>query len=886
MHSDNGQNQRSTVERPWSLPVESVAAELATDLAGGLSSEEAQHRLAAYGPNALRQAPAPSWLETLLAQFLDWMIGLLAVAALVSAVNGEWGDSLLIAAILVINAIIGFSQERRAERAVAALRRLAQPVSRVWRAGALVDLPVTAVVPGDIVEVQAGTLVPADGRIVGGADLQADEAPLTGESLPVDKDSQPCAADTLLPDRTSMAYAGTAIARGRGRLLVTATGMATELGRIASLLETTKVSPTALQRRLARLSKELGVVVVLISAVIFATGVFRGNPIDQMLLVAISLAVAAIPEGLPAVITITLALGSQRMSRRKAIVRQLSSVEALGSVSVICSDKTGTLTQNKMSVREIVPHADDAALREELLRAAALCNDAQFTNGQWSGSATEVAIAQSAQREGTDVASLHREFPRIAEFPFNSQRKRMSTLHRAPDGDVTVYVKGAPEGILRRSVALATPAGAIPLAEADRARLEQSLGDLAALGRRVVGVARRPWKSEPARHPDAVERDLEFLGFLAILDPPRPEAREAILRCRSAGIMPVMITGDHQNTATAIGSELELYRQGDGVIDGRELASLEDSELVRRAAQTTIYARVSPEHKLRIVRAHQAQGASVAMTGDGVNDAPALKQADIGVAMGITGTDVSKEVARIILADDNFATIVAAIEEGRSVYDNIRKCVRYLLTSNASEIAVIFAAIVAGWPLPLLPVHLLWINLVTDGLPALAFAYERLEPDTMRRPPRPRDESIFARGLARNIVWYGLVMALAALCVYWYFHAPAADEASQRAAVTYSRTATFFTLSVMQLLYVLSLRSSTKSVVRDPPWRNWRLLAASVAGIVLQFAIVYLEPVQPIFHTTALKPHDMAICLAAAVVPFALVELGKLTRSFRKYRAG
>lgn len=868
----------------WSQSVADVAAQFQVDLATGLASSAAAARLSEFGPNSLRESASRSRLRAFLAQFADWMIGLLLAAAAVSGAIGEWGDAALIVAIVLVNAVIGFTQEQRAERAVAALRQMAQPVAHAWRDGHLVELPISELVPGDLVTVAGGTLVPADGRIAEGADLQANESPLTGEAMPVEKDSRPTSAETMLPDRTSMLYAGTAVVRGRGKMVVTATGMATELGNIASLLESTQFSVTPLQRRLARLSKQLAGVVVVVCAIIFVTGIARGNPVAEMFLVAVSLAVAAIPEGLPAVITIALALGSQRMSRRKAIVRQLSAVETLGSVNVICSDKTGTLTQNKMSVREIVPHGDDEELRHELLLAAAICNDAQFSDGQWMGSATELALAKGAEDAGLPVVQLRQEFARVAEFPFNSDRKRMSTLHRTPDGPLIAYIKGAPEAILRQSTALAVRSGSAPLTDEQRRRLERQVSDLAGLGRRVVGLAKREWTGESPAAADTLEQDLEFLGLMAILDPPRPEVAASIAACRAAGIQPVMITGDHASTAVAIGSELGLFADGDEVLDGQALSMLDDRELMQHSARTTIYARVSPEHKLRIVRAHQARGASVAMTGDGVNDAPALKQADIGVAMGITGTDVSKEVARIILADDNFATIVAAIEEGRGVYDNIRKCVAYLLTANASEILVIFVAISLGWPLPLLPIHLLWINLVTDGLPALALAYEAKEPATMRRRPRPRGESIFADGLGLDIVLLGGLMALVALALYRYLLTAGGVVEPGEAEIGYARTGVFVCLSLMQLLYVLALRSTTESVFRSPPWRNWRLVIASAIGVALQLLIVFFAPLQSIFHTTAPSRRDLGWCVAAATIPFCFIELRKGLRSLWQQR--
>jgi P-type Ca2+ transporter type 2C len=633
-------------------------------------------------------------------------------------------------------------------------------------------------------------------------------------------------------------------------------------------------------------------VVVVVCCIVFAAGLVRGNANwETMFLVAVSLAVAAIPEGLPAVITVALALGSQRMARRKAIVRQLAAVETLGSVNVICSDKTGTLTQNKMSVSDVVPHRDDGAIREELLRAAVLCNDAQLADdGSMVGSATEIAMLGAANEAGFDPAKLRAEWLREAEFPFHSDRKRMSTLHKAPDGKLVIYVKGAAEAILERSVRLADADGnTAELQSADRQRLEDEMKKLTSRGRRLLAVAKRDWSAaSPPQNAEDAESELAFLGFVGIIDPPRPEARDAIAECRTAGIEALMITGDHRRTAVAIAEELGLLSKGDDVLSGEEIDKLDDAELEKRAPQTVVYARVSPEHKLRIVRAHQACGSVVAMTGDGVNDAPALKQADIGVAMGITGTDVTKEASRMILADDNFATIVAAVEEGRVVYDNIRKFIVYLLTGNLCEILVILAAILIGWPLPLLPVHLLWINLVTDGLPALALAFEPAEPGTMRRPPRRRDESIFAGGLARGIVIVATVMAAVCLAVFWWSlpsdlsNQVVDHEAKQPVQFAIPQTMVFVTLSFAQLFHVLALRSSSRSFFSQLPWSNWRLAVAFVTGAGLQLAIVYVPLLAGWFHCEPLPIGQLAVAIVLSTVGFWAVEVGKLFDSMRE----
>ncbi len=770
-----------------------------------------------------------------------------------------------------------------AEKAVAALKKLSQPTAKVWRDGQLAELPVEQLVPGDVVELRGGDMAPADGRLITVAELQADESPLTGESMPVDKHTEPLPAATPLPDRTNMIFAGTAIRRGVGKAIITATGMSTEVGRIADLLESADAGESPLQQRLASFSKRMAAAVVAICGLVFVVGLLRGTETPQQLfLVAVSLAVAAIPEGLPAVITIALALGSQRMSQRKAIVRQLASVETLGSVDVICSDKTGTLTQNKMSVSDWMPDRSAGAPHEELVRAAVLCNDAQVSDRrEIVGSATESAIVASAADEGFGIAKLRDEWPRLSEFPFDSKRKRMSTVHRAENGKPVVFVKGAAETILELSTQIAEGAALRSMSDDDRRRIAEAINDLTGNGRRVLAAARRDWsRDEPPRSADEAEKELVFLGLIGIVDPPRPEAHDAIARCRTAGIRPVMITGDHERTAVAIAKELLLWEEGTGVLDGASLTKLSDDELRNRAGETSVFARVSPEHKLRIVRAHQALGSVVSMTGDGVNDAPALKQSDIGVAMGINGTDVSKQAARMILADDNFATIVAAVEEGRVVYDNIRKFVQYLLSANLSEIVLVLLAILVGLPLPLLPIHLLWINLVTDGLPALALAFERAEKNVMRRPPRRRDESIFAGGLFRDIAIFGTLMGVACLGFYVYFlrREDGLDVADRE---VYARTAVFVALAMFQLWYVLGLRATDRSILRSPPWENLRLVGAFFLGMALQIAVVYVPLLQPNFHTVPLEPGDLALSLC---IPASLLIVFELTKPLRRLR--
>jgi Ca2+-transporting ATPase len=863
---------------------------------GGLAQEEAARRLAEHGPNELVESGRRTPLAMLLDQFRDFMIGVLIVAALVSGLIGEAVDTIAIVVIVVLNAVLGFVQEWRAERAMAALKRMAAPMATVVRDGRTRTVPARELVPGDRVRLAAGDVVPADLRLTEAARLRVDESALTGESVAVDKDAAPLdEADPPLGDRRDMAYKGTLVGHGRGEGVVVATGMGTELGRIATLLQEQEEGSTPLQKRLAVFGRRLAYVVLAICALVFVSGVLRGEPPMLMLLTAISLAVAAIPEALPAVVTIALALGARKLVRQEALVRKLPAVETLGSVTYVCSDKTGTLTQNRMTVEELraggrtYRRAEVAAAGgplapealggpgerpvETVLTAMALCNDARLgPEDGATGDPTELALAELAREKGYERGALEDRLPRLAELPFDAERKLMTTLHRWPDGRVVAFTKGAVEVLVTRCEAMSNGAGTVPL---DRAHVEDTAGRIAADGLRTLGFALRFWDEVPEPlSSERVETGLVLVGMVGMLDPPRPEAEASVAECRAAGIRPVMITGDHPRTAETIARRVGILREeGERIATGAELAALPPEARAERVEELRVYARVAPEQKLDIVEALQERGHFVAMTGDGVNDAPALKRADIGVAMGVTGTDVSKEASDMILLDDNFATIVGAVREGRRIFDNIRKFIKYTMTSNLGEIVTIAAAPLVGLPIPLLPIHILWINLVTDGVPGLALTAEPGERDLMGRPPRHPEESIFARGLGTHIVWVGTLMGAVTLATQALF---------QGAPEETWRTMVFTVLALSQMGHVLAIRSERTSVFAQGFLSNRPLLAAVVATLALQLATIYVPFLRPVFDTVALSAGQLALCLALSAVVFVAVEIEKAVKRARR----
>ena len=850
-----------------------VAKQFDCDLQHGLSEAEAAQRLARHGPNALQEKPPKSPWRMFAAQFADFMILVLIAAAVVSGLVGDVKDTLTIAVIVLLNALIGFVQEYRAERAMAALKHMTESNARVLRDGAQLDIPASGVVPGDIVLLEAGNLVPADLRLIETAQLKTDESLLTGESVTVEKHTRALDAELPLAERGNMAYKGTSTSYGRGRGIAVATGMATELGKIAALLEQDGESRTPLQKRLAHFGRYLGIAILVICAIIFGVGLLRGEAVVLMFLTAVSLAVAAIPEALPAVVTISLALGARKMVRQHALIRRLPAVETLGSVTFICTDKTGTLTQNRMHVEEMyagnaTSHAwQDVADSEpwkSLLTALALSNDAeQGHHGNIIGDPTEIALYQAALDAGYDKAVLEALAPRSMELPFDSERKRMTTLHRSDDGFIA-YTKGAPESLLPLCDGLLGASGAEPL---PREHILAVAERMAAEGLRVLAVAQRFWPQLPDQETETgeVETQLLFLGLTGLMDPPRREARHAVELCQSAGITPVMITGDHPATARAIAERIGI--DGSPVMTGMVLAQLDDNSFRARVNDIRVYARVDPAQKIRIVEALQARGEFVAMTGDGVNDAPAIQRADIGIAMGKEGTDVAREASSLVLLDDNFATIVAAVREGRRIYDNLRKFIKYAMTCNSAEIWTIFLAPFLGLPIPLLPIHILWINLVTDGLPGLALATEPAEKGAMSRPPRPPNESVFAHGMWQHMIWVGLTMAAVTLLTQaWAIHTGDAHW----------QTMVFTVLTLSQMGHVLAIRSERESLFQQGILSNTPLLGAVALTFLLQLGTIYLPAAHDIFRTEALTLNELLLCLALSSVVFFCVEIEKL----------
>jgi Ca2+-transporting ATPase len=896
----------SNAKPPFATSVDDVLTAQSTQRDKGRSASEIESLRKEHGWNELQEAPAFPWWKRLLGQFQDLVILLLLVAAIVSGVLHEWSDSIAIIAIVIINGLIGFFQEERAQQALAALRKMARPAAKVIRDGTLASIPAKEIVPGDIVEIEAGDDIPADGRLLASFNLSVQESALTGESVPVSKEAdKPLEADTALGDRANMVHMGTVVTAGKGQFVVTAIGMKTELGRIAGLLQVSEPEVTPLQRRLAELGRVLVVICLAIVVVVFLLQWFRkdGRLLDAFM-VSVGLAVAAVPEGLPAVVTIALALGLQRMVRRNALIRKLPSVETLGSVNVICSDKTGTLTRNEMTVQEVVTNSDSFTVtgsgyepegafhktnsqeskekqeiepdQEPLLRhvlqIGSWCNSArlQAPNGDkksWTivGDPTEgallVAFAKAGMEDEAAPKVLH-------EIPFDSNRKFMTKLVETPEDGAMVVSKGAPEVMLKQCKSEWTGSGTIPLSDERRQYWEKANHELASKALRVLAMAWRPAaKDESFEH---LEENLSLAGLVGMIDPPRDEARDAIAICRVAGIRPVMITGDHPATAFAIAHSLKLAEDKSAVLEGHAVQGMDDKALAERVEKTSVFARVTAEHKIRIVKAWQSRGAVVAMTGDGVNDAPAVQAADIGIAMGITGTDVTKAAADMVLTDDNFASIVSAVEEGRGIYDNIRKVLQFLLACNFGELLLMFFASLLGWPAPLLTIQLLWINLVTDGIPALALTLEPTEPDVMQRQPRPAKEPILSFSLGLTIVVQGILVGIVALSGFGISKYYWGDN------VELARAVSFCALVYDELLRSLAARSNRKTIFQLGWFGNPWLLGTVVACGLLQVVVILTPALRGWFQMPAFDLHHWLLIGVLSLIPITVVEVAKL----------
>ncbi len=881
----------------YKLSVDETMNELNAESAG-LSSERAAERLAQYGPNKLKEAEKPGFWKRFLTQLKDPMLLILLAAAGVSALTGaiagesEWAETIIILAVVLLNAVLGVLQESKAEAAIEALQTMTAATCKVLRDGKMAVLHSDELVPGDVVLLEAGDAVPADGRIIESASLKIEEAALTGESVPVNKmldvlGAAQKQADVPLGDRKNMCYMGSTVVYGRGKAVITATGMSTEMGKIAGVLSNTKDEQTPLQRKLDELGRLLSKMVLGICVFIFAFNLFMargeltasGHALEVVLktfMVAVSLAVAAIPEGLATVVTVVLSIGVTKMSRENAVIRRLTAVETLGCTQVICSDKTGTLTQNKMTVVEHIGETLSVA------SAMALCSDAVLNDeDQAEGEPTECALVNFACSVGAKKRDLEKKSPRIDEAPFDSARKMMSTVHKSGEGFVQ-YTKGAPDALLSRCTHYFESGKILPMTEAKRREILNSNKAMADRALRVLAVAKRDWAEKPENNaPEYLERDLVFLGLTGMIDPIRPEVKAAIAECRGAGIRAVMITGDHRDTAVAIAKELGIITDESQAVTGAELDRLSDEQLRERVTEYGVYARVQPEHKTRIVQAWKARGAVTAMTSDGVNDAPSIKSADIGIGMGITGTDVTKNVADMVLADDNFATIVVAVGEGRRIYDNIRKAIQFLLASNMSEVLGVFCATLMGFTL-LNPVHLLFINLVTDCFPALALGMEKAEPDVMNRPPRNSREGIFAGGLLGDIIYQGILVTALTILSYWMGNFFETGVFSLPAGVSeHGMTMAFLTMSMCEIFHSFNLRSQRNSVF-SLHGQNPVLWAAMIGSLILTTAVLEVPFLANAFGFTPVgaAEYGVALCLAVLVIP--VVEAVKLFQRRRR----
>lgn len=893
------------MKKCYQQSIDEVVQHSKTDLKIGLSSPEVKKRLNEVGFNQLEEKKGRTPWDMFLGQFKDVLVLILLISALVSFILGEVSDAIVIAIILILNATLGVVQEYKAEKSLAALKKMTTSNALVIRDGKQARIEATQLVPGDVVLLESGDHIPADLRLSKVTNLKIQEAVLTGESVPVEKKSELIDKENVsLGDRNNLAFMGTAVISGRGRGIVVATGMKTEMGQIAGMLEEQKQEETPLQKKLNQVGKKLGLIILIVVGFVVLLGYLRGIEFFEMFLVGISLAVAAVPEGLPAVVTVVLALGVQRMIKKNVIVRRLPAVETLGATTVICSDKTGTLTQNQMTVRKLVLPEKNIEVEGEgyqpvgkfyqteqeiqpqtdpdlslLLRGAVLCNNAELQknndNEQWEiiGDPTEGALVVTAAKAGYDKKKMEEDYPLIKEFPFDSDRKQMSTLHQTPDRSQIIFVKGAPDQVISFCTYYQKNGKKEEMGESIKNKVLSQNRELAEEALRVLAIAYRLVDKEnldEIKEIKDAEKELIFLGLIAMIDPPRKEAIESVKICMKAGILPIMITGDYSLTAKAIASELGIYRSGDRIITGEELEKMSQSELEEAVGNTTIFARVSPRHKRRIVSALQKNKQIVAMTGDGVNDAPALKESDIGVAMGISGTDVTKEAGDMILTDDNFASIVAAVEEGRKIYQNIKKFIHYLISCNLGEIIAISGAILIGLPSPLIPIQILWVNLVTDGLPALALGLDPAEKDIMRRPPRDPNKGIFSGKMGFNIFSQGIFIGLLSLSAFYIgisFY-----------SLEIARTMAFATLSFSQLSQSLNSRSEKYSIFKIGLFTNLYLIMAIFISGILQLLVISIASLQVIFKTVPLTLNQWWIIIVLSLSPIIYVELLKLMK--------
>ncbi len=866
--------------KPYLEEKEAVLKEIGASMEG-LTAEEAASRLEKNGPNKLKEAPKESIFKKFLGELKDPMTIVLIIAAVVSAVTAVYGgeslaDAGIILAVVLINACLGVYQENKAEAAIEALQQVSAATAKVIRGGHQLTVRADEVVVGDLLVLEAGDAVPADARIVECASMKTQEAPLTGESTDVEKQSEVLAAadngDVSLGDRKNMVYMGSIVTYGRGHAVVTATGMDTEMGAIADALSAAKDEETPLQIKLNELSKKLSVMILVICAFVFIVNLVRngGGAVLDTFMIAVALAVAAIPEGLSAVVTVLLSIGVTRMSKNHAIIRKLTAVETLGCTQIICSDKTGTLTQNKMTVVKKV--TEDETL---LMKAMALASDATLEKGEAVGEATECALVNDANKNGMPKEKLAADLPRVDEAPFDSLRKMMTTVHQSADGFIQ-FTKGAPDEVLRRCTHIWQNGQSVPITEEHKSHILSENKGMADEALRVLGAAQRVYENKPeSNDPEALEKDLTWIGMCGMIDPIRPEVKDAIAQCRSAGIRPIMITGDHKDTATAIARELGILKPGQMAITGAELDAISDEEFAQDVRKYSVYARVQPENKVRIVNAWQGLEKVTAMTGDGVTDAPSIKSADIGVGMGITGTDVTKSVADMILTDDNFATIVAAVGEGRRIYDNIRKAVQFLLSANLAEVLAVFCATLMGFTI-LKPVHILWINLITDTMPAIALGMEEAEKGVMQRPPRDRKESIFADGLGFDIMFQGFIIAGITVLSYFVGHR-IESGAWEIAESPDGMTMAFLTLSMVQIFHSFNMRSRTQSLFSLKKQNLW-LWGTLVVSLLLTASVIFIPFLSKLFSFQPISLMEYLTAMGLAIVVIPIVEIEKVFR--------